>query len=118
MRVQGGSGQEPAPTCHRRRRAYTRSCNQEQEGEADGAPASHQHRRSSVGIPQPEEGRYTGDRRADMAPHYAANLEDNLADLHERILKEERIERFPLAAVLHPEARWQATAAGDRGFGG
>src|SRR3977135_1198759 len=45
---------------------HTRSCNQEQEGEADSALASRQHRRSTVGLPQSEEAGCTGRRWTDM----------------------------------------------------
>jgi hypothetical protein len=71
--------------------AHTRSRNQEQEGKADGAPASHQCRRSSVGIPQPEEGSRTGDRRADMG----RSISRTTSLTSTSGSSEERIERFP-----------------------
>src|SRR6516162_7747396 len=47
-------------------RPHTRSNKQEQEGEADSAPASRQHRRPTVGLLQLEETGCTRRRRTDM----------------------------------------------------
>src|SRR5215470_1623369 len=47
-------------------RPHTSSCKQEQEGEADSAPASRQRRRSAMGLLQLEEAGCTGRRRPDM----------------------------------------------------
>src|SRR3954469_2212561 len=84
-------------------------CFQEQEGEANRAPAPRQHRGSGMGLLQPEEARGPGRRWPDVGP-----VRDRSGGQPRRSSRTGSCRNVSSAAIppeVHTEGGWQTTAA-------
>src|SRR4051812_3450302 len=88
---------------------HTGRCFQEQEGEADRAPAPRQHRGSGMGLLQPEEARGPRRRWPDVGP-----VRDRSGGQPRRSSRTGSCRNVSSAAIppeVHTEGGWQTTAA-------
>ena len=91
---------------------HTRCRYQEQTGQADGAPASHQHRCSAGELLRSEEVRCAGCRRVDVG-----RLRGEHRGQPRKSCSHRSVSSVAIAPDVHTEGGWQTTAARHRRIG-